>query len=107
MYCYKCKKQLDLPSKKIGFKDICIFCDADLHVCKNCKYYQIGKPNDCRVPNTDFVFDREKNNFCEEFQILEKTDSSNKTTKKDISKKLFKDEEDDSNDTSFDSLFKK
>lgn len=104
MYCHKCKKKLDLPSKKIGFKETCFFCEADLHVCKNCKYYSIGKPNDCLVPNTEFISDREKNNFCEDFKIKDTLDSENFKSKKDISKKLFDD--DDNSDNSFDSLFK-
>lgn len=106
MHCYKCKAKLDLPSKKIGFRQTCPTCLADLHVCKNCKHYMIGKPNDCNVPNTEYVSDREKNNFCEDFEI--KSDEKNhfdKTTKKDVSKKLFKDSDEDDKDKSFDSLF--
>ncbi len=92
VHCYKCKSKLDLPNKKIGFRQTCQVCFADLHVCKNCKHYCIGKPNDCNVPNTEFVSDKEKNNFCEDFEINQKVDTQNKT-KEDISKKLFKDHE--------------
>ncbi|NGX28136.1 MAG: hypothetical protein K940chlam1_00311 [Candidatus Anoxychlamydiales bacterium] len=107
MHCFKCKNKLDLPNKKIGFKEMCPFCEADLHVCKNCKYYLVGKPNDCLVPNTEFVSDREKYNFCEDFSIKENLlDESNNKTKKDISKKLFKDIEEDDENKNFDSLFK-
>ncbi|NGX62964.1 MAG: hypothetical protein KR126chlam6_00368 [Candidatus Anoxychlamydiales bacterium] len=106
MYCFKCKKKLDLPSKKIGFKQTCFFCEVDLHVCKNCKYYSIGKPNDCVVPNTEYVRDREKYNFCEDFKFKESLDDAKTKDKKDISKKLFEDEDDSYDDTSFDSLFK-
>lgn len=105
MYCYKCKNKLDLPSKKIGFRQTCLFCETDLHVCKNCKYYMIGKPNDCRVPNTEFVSDKEKYNFCEEFEFKEKLENQDTKTTKDISKKLFKDN-DDFQERSFDSFFK-
>ena len=66
MNCWKCHKTVELA--QIGFRAVCKHCDADLHVCKNCKYYQIGKPNDCIVPGTDFVADREKSNLCEEFR---------------------------------------
>jgi len=107
MQCYKCKNKLDFEKKKIGFKQICPFCERDLHVCKNCKYYEVGKPNDCLVPNTEYVSDREKNNFCEEFVFREKLNDTNYKTKKDVSKKLFKDDEDDDKKTNFDSLFKK
>jgi hypothetical protein len=90
MFCYKCKNKLDLSSKKIGFRQSCPICFSDLHVCKNCRHYSPGKPNDCNVPNTEFVSDREKNNFCEDFEIKQELENQNKT-KKDIAKKLFKD----------------
>ncbi|MBI5346255.1 MAG: hypothetical protein HZB76_03850 [Chlamydiae bacterium] len=90
MYCFKCKKKLDTP-KKVGFRDSCLYCGADLHVCKNCRHYAPGKPNDCNVPNTEFVKDRERFNFCEDFSPLD-TPSMEKTHRKDeIAKKLFKD----------------
>lgn len=53
---------------KIGFRAVCIHCDCDLHVCKNCRYYSVGKPNDCLVPGTDSIRDREQSNLCEEFK---------------------------------------
>jgi len=115
MYCHRCKKKLDLSNKKVGFKETCFFCEADLHVCKNCKFYQIGKPNDCLVPNTEYVSDREKNNYCEEFSFKEDLDKDLSKSKKDIAKKLFKDPDPkntDNNkdqndlDNGFDSLFK-
>jgi len=105
MFCYKCKKKLDI-SYKISFKEKCEFCDADLHVCKNCKHYIVGKPNDCNILNIDFVQDKEKNNFCEEFSYKENLDKSQTKSKNDISKKLFN-ESDDSPGSSFDNLFKK
>ncbi|NGX56228.1 MAG: hypothetical protein K1060chlam5_00465 [Candidatus Anoxychlamydiales bacterium] len=105
MKCFKCKKQIDLQNKKIGFKDYCDYCDFDLHICKNCKNYSIGKPNDCYIPNIDIVLDKEKNNFCEYFepnnQIKEK-----KSSKKDIEKKLFSNSDDEDDNIDFDSLFK-
>ena len=105
MQCYKCKNKLDFANKKIGFKYTCPFCETDLHVCKNCKYYEVGKPNDCIVPNTEYVNDREKNNFCEDFVFIKKLDDPSFKTRKDVSKKLFKDDDDENK--SFDSLFKK
>ena len=107
MYCFKCKKQLDLPNKKIGFRDMCNFCEADLHVCKNCRHYIVGKPNNCNVPNTEYLSDREKFNFCEDFSKKENLEKDETKSKKDIENKLFKDSDDDSDESQgFDSLFK-
>ncbi len=68
MTCWHCSKSIGDPSVKIGFKASCIHCNSDLHVCKNCRYYVIGKPNDCIVPSTEPIRDREAANFCEEFK---------------------------------------
>ncbi|HSX26681.1 MAG TPA: hypothetical protein VLE89_06715 [Chlamydiales bacterium] len=67
MNCWKCAKAI--PEGKIGFRAVCPHCDTDLHVCKNCRYYSPGKPNDCAVPGTEYIRDREANNFCEEFKV--------------------------------------
>lgn len=66
--CWKCNREMDVGSK-IYFRAVCPLCGIDLHVCKNCRFYSPGKPNDCSVPGTEFVCDREAANFCEEFSI--------------------------------------
>lgn len=86
---------------KIGFRAACIHCGADLHVCKNCRYYAIGKPNDCLVPGTDPVTDRERSNLCEEFKP--KTPAEEQKSM-DKAKRLFGDD-DIPKKKSFDDLF--
>ena len=66
--CWKCLKAID-AGPKISFRATCPLCDTDLHVCKNCRYYSPGKPNDCAVPGTEYVRDREAANFCEDFSL--------------------------------------
>jgi len=75
---------------KIGFRATCPHCEIDLHVCKNCRYYALGKPNDCLVPGTEFIRDREASNFCEEFKV--KNFLSTSQEKKRNFDSLFKDE---------------
>ncbi len=70
MRCWKCGTELDYE-KRIPFKATCDKCNAWLHVCKSCKHYCPGKPNDCLVPGTEFVADREKFNLCEDFSPLD------------------------------------
>jgi hypothetical protein len=69
-YCWKCRKVVSEVPIKIGFRAACPHCSSDLHVCKNCRYYALGKPNDCLVPGTEYIRDREAANFCEEFKPL-------------------------------------
>lgn len=91
MFCWHCKKKIELPNKKVGFRAVCENCGFDLHVCKNCKYFSIGKPNDCSIPNVDFVKDKEKNNFCEDFKAKIELDEEKNSNIEDVNKKLFKD----------------
>jgi hypothetical protein len=88
MYCWKCQSKIDLPERKVGFHAQCEKCGYDLHVCKNCKYYYPGKPNDCSHPDTLFVSDKEKNNFCEDFSPLEKKVET-KASSRETSQRLF------------------
>jgi hypothetical protein len=94
-------------ANKVSFRAICEFCEADLHVCQNCQYYSTGRPNDCLVPNTEYVSDREKNNFCEEFSPLTSSKNEQKLKQEEVAKKLFKDEDGDTTSSfSFDFFFK-
>ncbi len=88
MNCWKCAKLISDVPAKIGFRAMCPHCGIDLHTCTNCRYYAPGKPNDCIVPGTEFVRDREANNFCEDFKV--KLDSETKPKQKFNS--LFKDD---------------
>ena len=106
MNCYKCKTKQEFNYNKVPFRATCFVCDSDLHVCRNCKHYIVGKPNDCNVPNTEFVSDRESNNFCEDFSFKEDLKNETKQTSHNIAKKLFKDNDDLPSKRDFNSLFK-
>lgn len=64
--CWKCKKTIDV-SQKIYRNTTCQFCGADLHSCRNCKFYDVGSHYDCRENISDLVKDKERANFCEWF----------------------------------------
>lgn len=86
--CWKCGKALEDLPLKISFRELCPHCHAYLHCCKNCLNYQPGLPNDCKIPGTDPIKDRETINFCEEFRILGKP-CAPKIDPQDIIKRLF------------------
>jgi hypothetical protein len=94
MNCWKCFKVLSEKEIKVGFRAVCPSCDVDLHTCSNCRYYCIGKPNDCLVPGTESIRDREAANFCEEFKPKTNTPSSiSKEKEKTKFHSLFKEEQ--------------
>jgi hypothetical protein len=86
---------------KIGFRAICIHCDTDLHVCKNCRYYCPGKPNHCIIPGTELIQDRERSNLCEEFKPRTKIEE---TSDKSKAREIFGDDV-DKKKPNFDDLF--
>ena len=90
--CWKCGKDVGELPYPVPFRAECPACASALHCCKNCKYYSPGKPNDCIVPGTEFVSDRERVNFCEEYKMLG-TFTQPEHSVDDISKKLFGDDE--------------
>lgn len=93
MRCWKCNsEQKSLPDGKLPFRSTCEQCDFYLHSCKNCKYYKPGLPNDCMVPGTEPVRDRESFNYCEEFAWNESI-SEKSSSIEDAAKKLFGDDD--------------
>lgn len=78
MNCWKCNIEVSDSPLKIGFRARCSNCDVDLHVCKNCRYSSLGKPNDCIIPGTDPIADREQSNLCEEFKPNTKREEGSK-----------------------------
>lgn len=67
LHCYKCNAPLGV--EKITFRTVCEKCLSDQHSCYACQHYFPGKPNDCAIPGTDPIYDRQKYNFCDEFDF--------------------------------------
>lgn len=80
-YCYKCNNEL-VFEVKMGFRETCHHCAADLHVCKNCQLYDPGSHNSCRESQSDYVPDKEKANFCGYFKMVEGAREENKEVAK-------------------------
>lgn len=95
MDCWKCGQRLELSaSGKISVRQTCEKCHAWLHCCVNCKNYQPGLSNDCKIPGTDPIRDREAGNFCDEFVLKgERGVMGKRADFSSIAKLLFKDDE--------------
>ncbi len=67
--CHACDHVIDVgPSDRIGFRDLCDRCGADLHVCLNCQYHDPSAYNECREPQAERVADRDRANRCDYFR---------------------------------------
>lgn len=68
MNCFACGATIELASgERVGFRDACPRCSADLHACRNCAHYDPGAYNACREPQAERVADRERANRCDWF----------------------------------------
>lgn len=66
--CWKCGKALELPpAGRVGSRDVCPKCDADLHCCRNCRFYDPSKNNQCAETQAEWVRDKEAGNYCDYF----------------------------------------
>jgi hypothetical protein len=66
--CQACGTAIDLP-EPIGRRETCPSCDADLHACVQCTFYDPSAPNQCREPEADRVLSKDQANFCELFRL--------------------------------------
>jgi hypothetical protein len=66
--CFACGAGVELASgERVGFRDTCEACSADLHVCRNCRHHDPSAYNECREPGAERVSDRERANRCDYF----------------------------------------
>lgn len=64
--CFNCKSSIDYK-ESVGRRDECPKCRSDVHVCKNCKHYDIAAYNECREPSAEVVRIKDRANFCDYF----------------------------------------
>ncbi len=68
--CHTCGAVWDgPPGAQPGRNETCGKCGADLHCCQNCSLYDPAASNECRSRTTDRVKDKDKRNFCDEFEF--------------------------------------
>jgi len=81
MNCFACGRAVEVPSgERVGFRNECERCGADLHVCRNCAHHDRASYNECRESSAERVDDRERANRCEWFRpgTADARDSSEK-----------------------------
>ncbi len=90
MFCYKCDTEV-IVKERVEFRAECPKCNAQLHVCLNCKFYRKNSYNQCKEPNAERVTDKDRFNHCEYFKPSDvKTEKKNNDNLKDKFNNLFK-----------------
>ena len=64
--CYNCKKEIPYDTRILR-TETCPWCRLDLHVCMNCKHHDPSRYNECMMPGTERVRERDRANHCSEF----------------------------------------
>jgi hypothetical protein len=65
-YCHACHKEISYDTRILR-TETCPWCRADLHVCLNCMHHDPSRYNECKVPTTERVRERDKANHCGDF----------------------------------------
>jgi hypothetical protein len=79
--CNSCKETLEV-GPKVGRRESCPFCESDLHVCLNCRFYDPGSYNDCREPQAERVVDKGRSNFCDYFEFRDSSSGGRRKEEK-------------------------
>ncbi len=66
--CHHCGQDIG-ALERIGRRDACLHCGADLHCCLNCTFYDAHYHNQCREPQAERQVDKDVGNFCEFFSF--------------------------------------
>jgi len=83
MKCTGCGTDVEIASgERIGFRDTCPKCAADLHACIQCLHHDPAAYNSCREPSAERVADAERANRCEWF--APETDSAGGDNREEV-----------------------
>lgn len=68
LFCWKCNASLDDLPQPLSRRAECPTCNAELHVCRQCRHFDTAKAKQCRELAADEVGNKTRANFCEWFQ---------------------------------------
>jgi hypothetical protein len=73
--CHSCGAAVPVGlGEKVGRRDECERCGADLHCCQNCRFFDLSRNNECAEPQSERVVDKTASNFCDYFEPQTKTE---------------------------------
>lgn len=66
--CFQCRKELSFADR-VGLREECPHCRSDVHVCKNCEFFDTKAYNECRENQAERVMEKDRANRCEYFSV--------------------------------------
>jgi hypothetical protein len=64
--CWQCGHSLTVVD--FARETSCPGCTKPTRVCRNCRHFAPGRPNDCVEPMAEPILEKERANFCELFE---------------------------------------
>ena len=64
--CWSCGAELG--PHDYGRETLCLNCGKATRVCKNCRWYAPGRPNDCHEPVAEPILYKDQANYCDFFE---------------------------------------
>jgi hypothetical protein len=62
--------------ERVGRRDRCPACGADLRCCRQCRFFAASLANQCREPHAERVSDKAAANFCDYFAVTDAAPSA-------------------------------
>ena len=88
MKCRQCGTEFKTQGRVL-FRERCSNCDAALHVCLQCSFFDTAAYNGCREPKAERLVEKDRENRCEYFNPGDGVQSPE--SGKDGAKKAFDD----------------
>jgi hypothetical protein len=67
--CFNCGQTIHvLGGTKVLKNDTCSKCNADLHCCRNCRFFDPAVSNQCLETQADWVPTKDRRNYCDYFE---------------------------------------
>lgn len=66
--CHSCGAAIPAV-ERVGRRDVCLACGAELHCCANCRFHLPGMHNDCAETQAEPVAQKTRGNFCDYFAL--------------------------------------
>ncbi|MGR8919128.1 MAG: hypothetical protein ACU85V_05875 [Gammaproteobacteria bacterium] len=67
LFCWRCGTALAADLLPLRREEPCPACDADLHVCRMCRFFNPSVADACDEPVAGAVGNKERANFCDYF----------------------------------------
>jgi hypothetical protein len=69
--CWRCGHSLEKLTLPLARLDECPACNAHLHICRMCIFYEPAVTKACREDDADEIREKERANFCDYFKPAE------------------------------------